>query len=92
MTTSQSPLRALKTQADNIARILKAIERGEKVTEDVGAKLEASLAAGTAKVGIAMDDKVIIIDIAWATVKASSELALSEYVLKLMRGSRESKH
>ncbi|MET4720726.1 hypothetical protein ABIF63_004832 [Bradyrhizobium japonicum] len=30
MTTSQSPLRVLKTQASNMARIMTAIERGEK--------------------------------------------------------------
>ncbi|MBR1066882.1 hypothetical protein [Bradyrhizobium liaoningense] len=92
MTTSQSPLRVLKAQANNMARIMKAIERGEKVTEDVGGKLAASLAVGVAKVAIAMDDKVIILDIAWSTVKTSSEVALGEYVLGLMRGSRETKH
>ncbi|MGR4927312.1 hypothetical protein ACIPUD_10945 [Bradyrhizobium sp. CAR08] len=92
MTTSHSPLRALKAQADNIARILKAIERGEKVTEDVGGKLAASLTAGVAKVAIAMDDKMIIVDIAWATVKATGEMALADYVLKLMRGSRDTNH
>lgn len=31
MTTSHSPLRALKAQADKIAAMLKAVDRGEKV-------------------------------------------------------------
>ncbi|MCK1577834.1 hypothetical protein [Bradyrhizobium sp. 174] len=92
MTTSQSPLRVLKAQASNIAHLLKVVERGDNVTEDAGGKIAASLAKGVAKVAIAMDEKVIILDIAWSTVKTSSEVALAEYVLKLMRGSRETSH
>lgn len=67
MTTSQSPLRLLKAQADKVARMLKATERGEKVVEDVGGKIAASLAAGTVRFAVAMDDKLLTIDMTWAT-------------------------
>ncbi|MET4720727.1 hypothetical protein ABIF63_004833 [Bradyrhizobium japonicum] len=39
-----------------------------------------------------MDDKVIVLDIAWPTVKSTSQVALAEYILKLTRGTRETKH
>lgn len=42
MTTSQSPLRVLKAQADTIAAKLKAVERGEKIADDPRGKLVAS--------------------------------------------------
>lgn len=89
MTTSQSPLRVLKAQADKIAKTVKAIERGEKVEGDPLGKIEASKARGIFKMGVVMDDKVITIQIAWATISAYSEVGLAEYILKLMRGSRE---
>lgn len=52
MTTSRSPLSALKAQADKVAKILKAIE------------------------------------MAWGTVRATSEAGIAEWILKQMRGSR----
>lgn len=92
MTTSLSPLRVLKAQADNIAKMLKAVERGEKVANDPAGKIAASLAKGIVKVGVAMDDKLITLEMSWATVRASSEAGMAEYILKLMRGSREAAH
>ena len=88
MTTSQSPLRVLKSQADNIAKIIKAIERGEPVN-DPGGKIAASKAKGVFKPGIVMDDRVITIEISWAKIIETSEVALGAYILKLMRDTRE---
>lgn len=89
MTTSHSPLRVLKAQADNIAKMIKAVERGESPVEDRGGKIAVARQRDAFKVGIAMDDKIITIDLAWATIRANSEVGLAEYILKLMRGSRE---
>lgn len=89
MTTARSPLSVLKAQAGKMARMLKATERGESVTEDVGGKIAASLAAGTIRFAVMMDDKLLSIDMTLATVRATSEVALADYILKLMRGSRE---
>lgn len=89
MTTSQSPLRVLKAQADSIAKTIKAVERGENPIEDRGGKIAAARGRDTFKVGVVMDDKIIMIDLAWATIRVHSEVGLAEYILKLMRGSRE---
>lgn len=89
MTTSQSPLRVLKAQADKIAATVKAIDRGEKVEGDPLGKIEASKLAGVFNFAVVMDDKIIRLEMAWATISAHSEVGLAEYILKLMRGSRE---
>lgn len=91
MTTARSPLRVLKAQADDIAKTLKAAERGEVV--DGGGKLtEARRTKEAIKVAVVMDDKVLSIEIAWATICAHSEVGLGEFILKHMRESRETEH
>lgn len=88
MTTSQSPRSAIKAQSDMIAKLLKAVERGEHPIEDVGGKIAASLASGKVKVGIVMDDKVVTMDMPWPTVKVTSEVALSDMIGRYMRGEK----
>ena len=39
-----------------------------------------------------MDDKFIQLTIPWSTINETSEAALSAYVLKLMKNSRETAH
>lgn len=89
MTTSRSPLSALKAQADKIAAMIKAAERGEKIDVRFAEKIEAARAKESIKFGIVMDDKIVSIDMPWATIRATSEMGLAEYVLKQMRGARE---
>ena len=83
MTTKHSPLRVLKELADNIAAMLKAAERGEKIDVRFAEKIDAARAKESFKVGIIMDDKVIIIEMPWATIRTASEAGLSEgnYIL-----------
>ena len=81
MTTAQSPLRALKAQADKIAMTIKAAERGEKI--------EAARKTDSFTVGVMMDDKLIKIEMPWTLIKATSEVALAEYILNQMRESRD---
>ncbi len=92
MTTKHSPLSALKAQADNIAKTIKAAERGEKIDVRFAEKIAAARNKDSLKVGIVMDDKIITIDMPWFTIRNSSEGGLAEYILDKMRGSREVAH
>lgn len=92
MTTSHSPLSRLRAQADSIARQLKAAERGDKIAEDKDGKLAASLATGAVKFAVVMDDKVLSISMAWASIRDSTEAGLSEYIMRYMRDAREASH
>lgn len=88
MTTKDSPLRALKAQADRIAAMLKAFERGEKINVRFAEKIVAARATAGVKFGIVMDDKVITIEMPWATIRSTGEGALAEYIIKQMREAR----
>lgn len=89
MTTKHSPLSALKAQADKIAATLKAAERGEKIDVRFAEKIAAARDKESFKVGIVMDDQVIIIEMPWATIRSTSEVGLAEYILKQMRGATD---
>lgn len=92
MTTARSPLRVLKAQADNIAKIVKAVERGENPIEDRGGKIASARNKESVKFGIVMDDKIIMIEMPWTLIRKSSEVGIAEYVLKQMRESRDAVH
>ena len=89
MTTKHSPLSALRKQADKIAETLKRAERGEKIDVRFAEKIEAARGKEIFKVGIVMDDKIVMIDMPWATIRSTSEAGLSEYIVKQMRETRE---
>ena len=85
MTTKNSPVAALRVQARNIASLLKAAERGDKLPVQYAEKIAAARANGAFKVGIAMDDKIITVELPWATIQETSQAALAEYIVGLMR-------
>lgn len=89
MTTKHSPLSALKAQADKMAAIIKAAERGEKIDVRFAEKIDAARAKPSFKFGVVMDDKIITIDMPWATIRATSEAGLSEYIVRQMREARD---
>lgn len=89
MTTKNSPLRALKQQADMIAAMLKKAERGEKIVNDPVGKVAASRTKPSVTFAVAMDDKILQITMAWDKIRETSEHGISEYILKQMRESRE---
>lgn len=89
MTTSRSPLSALKRQADNMAAMLKAFERGEKIDSPFAAKLEAARGRDSLKFAVVMDDKVISIEMPWAMIRETGEVGIAEWILRQMRGARE---
>lgn len=72
--------------------MLKAIDRGERVADDPGGRISASRAKGVVKFAVLMDDKSLVIEMSWATISATSEAGLSEWILKEMRDSRETSH
>lgn len=92
MTTKHSPLNVLKKQADKCAAMIKAFERGEQIPAEFRERIEASRHRESFKFGIIMDDQTIIIDAPWATIRATGEVGLAEYILKQMRGSRDAVH
>ena len=90
MTTARSPLRVLKQQADNIAKTMKMAERGETLPgSDPAGKVAAARAGEGFVVGVVMDDKVIKIEMSWAKIKETSEVALAAFILKYMQEKRE---
>lgn len=89
MTTAHSPLSQLKAQADKIAATLKAAERGEKIDVHFAEKVEAARSKDSFKVGIVMDDKIITIEMPWATIRGANETGLAEYILNQMREARD---
>lgn len=88
MTTSRSPLRAIKQQADRVARVLKAADRGEYAGVD-GEKMRASEARGFVRFALVMDDKTLVVEMAWAAIREASESAISAYLVKCMKEQRE---
>lgn len=92
MTTKHSPLSALKAQADKIAAMIKAAERGEKIDVRFAEKIEQARAQDSFKVGVVMDDKIIKIEIAWSKIRETSEVALAAWILDYMRETRAAAH
>jgi hypothetical protein len=89
MTTKHSSLSALKAQADKIAAMLKAFDRGEKVDVRFAEKIEAARGKESIKFGIVMDDKVVMVDMPWSTIRETSEAGMSEYIVGQMREARD---
>lgn len=77
MTTSMSPDWKIRKQSDAIASRLKAASRGDiEMSSENPDKI---------KLGIAMDDKIIIIEITWALIRDTLESDLSTLVFNLMK-------
>lgn len=89
MTTKHSPLSALKAQADKIAATLKAAERGDKIDARFAEKIAEARTKASFKTGIVMDDKVIIVEMPWTTIRETTEAGLAEYILGQMREARD---
>jgi hypothetical protein len=86
MTTKDSPLSAIKIQADKIAILLKAAERGANISSyDPSGRITAARNKPTVTFAVVMDDKVLKVEMSWATIKATSEAGISEYLVRQMR-------
>jgi hypothetical protein len=71
-----------------MAMLLKKAERGEHIPGDNG-KLAAARDKDSVKFAVVMDDKIISIDMLWATISTTSEHGIAEYILKHMRDARD---
>lgn len=85
MTTKNSSVHALRTQAGKIALAMKAAERGETMPNDPLGKVAKARIHEKFKVAIAMDDKILVIDMPWDEIRDTSETHLAEFVFRLMR-------
>lgn len=84
MTTKHSPLCELQRQADKVAATLKAASRGE-----IEFKKGAHHKPVVVSFAVVMDDKILKIEMAWDTIRQTSEAGISEFILREMRESRE---
>ena len=89
MTTARSPLRVLRAQADKIAALLKAAERGEKIDVRFAEKIAAARDKPSLIFAVFMDDKVLKIEMPWKTIQTTSEIGIAEYIVDQMREARE---
>ena len=86
------PDKHVREQADRIAETLKRAERGEMIADNMGRKIAISPTRSSVKFAVAMDDKSLIIEMPLAMIKDMSEHAISEYLLKHMRATRDTVH
>ena len=89
MTTSQSPIHELQAQARKIASMLKKAERGKPVANDLGGKIAAARKRESIKFAVAMDDKILDIEMSWKTIRETSQAGIAEYILNNMRESQQ---
>lgn len=92
MTTARSPLPALKAQADKIAAQLKAASDGKSIAPDPAGKIASALARESITFAVVMDDKVLKIEMPWATIRETAEAGIADFILDRMRESRDVKH
>lgn len=89
MSTKHSPLRKLTAEANRIASILKAAERGDKIDIRFATKIAEARKQEGFKAGIVMDDKVIILTLPWSIVREHTEAELSQYIVDQMREAHD---
>lgn len=89
MSTRYSSLSVLKRQAGEMAAMIKAAGRGEKVAAQFAERVEAARKTNVLKTGIVMNDKVITIEMTWETIRSTSEAGIAEYILRQMREARD---
>lgn len=91
MSTSQSPIAKLQAEADKMATLLKAAERGDPLPQVPFAykMSHARATKPTIKFAVFQDDKIINVEMAWSTIHESTELEIAAFILKHMRGDAE---
>lgn len=85
MTTARSPVAAIAAQAGKIAATLKAAERGDPITSRFAEKIEQARTRAAFKVAIVMDDKIITVELPWATICNASEADLAAFIVEQMQ-------
>jgi hypothetical protein len=88
LTTSNSPASFIKSQADRIAALLKAAERGENVGHDPAGKVAAARLRETVKFGIVMDDKIVTVEMPWSIIRDTDVTGISLWIVSHMSGKK----
>lgn len=89
MTTKNSPIHQLRKQARVIAEVLAKAERGERIEAKFADKLYAARNNPGVKIGVVMDDKIVIIEMEWVKIKGTTLHAMEEYIVGLMREQQD---
>ena len=77
---------------DKDQAIIAARERLDQAKREAAAAIPVDRSARdkeSFKFGVVMDDKVVTVDMPWATLRETSEVGLAEYILKQMRCARD---
>lgn len=89
MTTKDSPIATLKAQADRMAALLKKAERRDQLgVADPAGKIAAARSRETVKFAVAMDDKVLTIEMSWKAIRETTAPGISEFIFAQMRESQ----
>lgn len=89
MTTAQSPVRRLRAQAVQIAKMLKAAEQGKPTGAFNPGKLLEARQRADITFAVCMDDKTLKITMLWTTIAKISEAGLVEYILRQMQEAKD---
>jgi len=93
MTTAQSSPVILRAQADRMAEVLKAAERREVIRRlPYIQRLVDARDKPTVTFAVAMDDKILKIEMAWETIRDTTKEGLAEFILGKMREDRHAGH
>lgn len=90
MTTAHSPDHIIRAQAKKIVRHLKAAEKNDWTGVSVkDSQLNTARQMPGIKVGVAMDDKIVRLELSWVIIRDTEDDALVEYIVKLMREKKD---
>lgn len=79
MSTSNSPIEKLRTEARRMAVVMK--DRNHP-------KVQQARKKDKFKTGIVMDDKIITLELSWIYIDGISEDDLVDYIVRLMKGEK----
>lgn len=85
MTTASSPVSALRSQAERMAKVLKAAERGLPLDVFFVVKILEVRKWLIVKFVIAMDDKIMSIEMSWALIAQATEAQLVDSIIETMQ-------
>ncbi len=82
MTTASSRKRVLRRQAKQIVAVLKLAERRDPRAP---AKMLEARDRESVKAAVAMDDKIIILEVPWKTIAETSDIELQDFIVEQMQ-------
>jgi hypothetical protein len=86
--STHTPLRVLKAQTNNVARVLKEVDRGQKTNAKLVQTHKITLLKQQVKFVMFMDGHALDLVMPIEDIVVRGEVALSEYILKAMCHAR----